>query len=93
MFELLLSEIIVSEANSPSFSDEWDAGQMGCGELVMLLAGRMKSLAAGQILKLTALDHGAHEDIPAWCRMTGHTLVSSAHPIYFIERRKDKREQ
>jgi tRNA 2-thiouridine synthesizing protein A len=82
----------LSGGNTPSFTDEWDAGQMGCGELVMLLAGRMKALAAGQVLKLVALDSGAQEDIPAWCRMTGHSLVSSTHPNYFIQRRQDKLE-
>ncbi len=80
----------LSGGDSPDIDDEWDAGQMGCGELVMLLAGRMKALKAGQVLKLVALDTGALEDIPAWCRMTGHTLVSSGHPHYFIQRRQDK---
>ena len=62
---------------------------MGCGELVMQLAGRMKKLEEGQVIKLVALDSGAPEDIPAWCRMTRHTLVFSSHPNYFIQRRRD----
>lgn len=61
---------------------------MGCGELVLLLATRMRAMQPGQVLKLTALDEGAHEDIPAWCRMTRHALIAKAHPNYFIQRRE-----
>jgi hypothetical protein len=24
--------------------------------------------------------------MPAWCRMTGHTLVSQQHPVYLIKK-------
>lgn len=79
----------MSGTDAPSFNDEWDAGAMGCGELVMQLARRMKNLKEGQVLKLVSLDSGAPEDIPAWCRMTRHNLVFSSHPNYFIQRRQD----
>lgn len=67
---------------------EWDAGELGCGDLVLALRGRMEALAAGAILKLTALDPGAPADIPAWCRMTGHALVHAQHPVYLIRRKE-----
>lgn len=70
-------------------ADRWDAGEMGCGELLIELAGRMKGLGPGQVLELRALDPGAVEDIPAWCGLTGHSLVSARHPIYEIRRRED----
>ncbi len=72
----------------PHADDHWDAGELGCGELVIDLRMRMRALAPQQILRLVALDPGAHADIPAWCGMTGHALVHAAHPVYFI-RRKD----
>ena len=53
---------------------EWDAGDMGCGELVLHLRNRMNVLLPGQMLRLTARDPGAIEDLPAWCRLTGHRL-------------------
>ena len=56
----------------------WDAGELGCGELVLELRSRLARMQAGQVMKLVALDRGAPADLPAWCRMTGHTLVSSA---------------
>jgi hypothetical protein len=27
--------------------------------------------------------------LPAWCRMTGHILVSADHPVYVIQRKTD----
>jgi len=55
----------------------------------MELAPRMKALAPGQVFELTALDPGAVEDIPAWCGLTGHSLVSAQHPVYRIRRREN----
>jgi tRNA 2-thiouridine synthesizing protein A len=68
--------------------ESWDAGELGCGELVLELRSRLARMRAGQVMKLVALDRGAPADLPAWCRMTGHTLVSSAHPVYLIRRRE-----
>jgi tRNA 2-thiouridine synthesizing protein A len=67
---------------------EWDAGDLGCGELVLALRGRMRTLAPGQVLKLVALDPGARADIPAWCRLTDHELVLEQHPVYLIRRKE-----
>jgi tRNA 2-thiouridine synthesizing protein A len=67
----------------------WDAGDMGCGQLVFELRRRMDRLEPGDTLEIVALDPGAPIDIPAWCRMTGHTLVSAEHPTYIIRRRAD----
>ena len=68
---------------------EWDAGDMGCGELVMELRMRLKPMLPGHILKLTARDPGALEDLPAWCRLTGHRLMYADHPVYLIQRKED----
>lgn len=68
---------------------EWDAGNMGCGELVMGLRMRLLSMRPREILKLTATDPGAPQDLPAWCRLTGHELVFSNHPEYWIQRKEN----
>ena len=73
----------------PTISGEWDAGDMGCGELVMALRLRMNDLPAGAILKVNATDTAAPEDLPAWCRLSGHTLVAMHPPTYFIRRKGD----
>ena len=71
-----------------AFDSDWDAGDLACGELVLELRLRMRKLASGQVLRLTALDPGAPADIPAWCRMTSHHLLYSdpAAHLYFIQR-------
>jgi tRNA 2-thiouridine synthesizing protein A len=66
----------------------WDAGDMGCGELVLELRARMARLGPGQVLDLIAHDPGAPADVPAWCRMTGHTLMREEPPRYRIRRKE-----
>ena len=62
---------------------------MGCGQLVFELRRRMNELEPGQTLEVIAHSSGAPTDLPAWCRMTGHELVSAEHPQYVIRRRAD----
>jgi tRNA 2-thiouridine synthesizing protein A len=66
----------------------WDAGELGCGELVLELRFRLEAMRPGQILRLIALDPGAPADLPAWCGLTGHTLLAAAHPVYLIRRKE-----
>lgn len=73
----------------PASSDaEWDAGEMGCGDLVMELRMRLLGMKPGQVLRLVARDPGAPEDLPAWCRLTGHALLGAEHPVYRIRRKE-----
>lgn len=37
----------------------------------------IRDLAVGTLLEVTASDAGTMEDIPAWCRVHGHELVSA----------------
>lgn len=83
------SVAIPAFADRPAADAEWDAGDMGCGELVLELRLRLTAMAPGSVLKLTARDPGAREDLPAWCGMTGHRLLKAQPPEYWIERRKE----
>jgi tRNA 2-thiouridine synthesizing protein A len=60
---------------------------MGCGELILELKRRLAPLPPGTHFHLIARDPGVPEDLPAWCRMTGHTLLSAAPPEFVIGRR------
>ena len=62
---------------------------MGCGQLVFELKVRLQSMEPGERIEVVALSPGAPTDLPAWCRMTGHELVSAEHPVYVIQRRGD----
>lgn len=83
----MLDNVAMPE-KSTNWVSEWDAGAMGCGELVMELRVRLKELEPGQVLRLIAEDPGARQDIPAWCRMTGNLMVEAKHPQYLIERKR-----
>jgi tRNA 2-thiouridine synthesizing protein A len=70
-----------------SADDTWDAGDLGCGELMVELRRRVRIIRPRQTIHLVANDPGAIEDIPAWCRLTGHVLKQADHPDYLIERK------
>jgi tRNA 2-thiouridine synthesizing protein A len=87
-----LAFLPTSQHESPPFKmtkilEEWDAGAMGCGELILELKRRLSALPPGATLKLIAHDPGVPEDLPAWSRMTGNQLVWSSPPEYLIERK------
>ena len=67
-----------------------DLEEMGCGDLAIALMQAMQPLQVGQILKVRALDPGAAEDIPAWCRMRGHRLLAGPneqdHEHYYLQK-------
>ena len=65
----------------------WQAGETGCGVLIVGIKREIAQIDAGERLEVTALDAGARVDIPAWCRMTGHRLVAANHPTYVIARK------
>ena len=76
-----------TSAGAPASATDWDAGDMGCGDLVLELRTRVAELEPGAVLQITATDPGAHGDLPAWCRVTKNPLVHQEHPRYWIQRR------
>ncbi len=67
----------------------WDAGDLACGELLTQLRQRLGELAPGATVQVVARDPGAAEDLPAWCRLTRHTLVEAQPPKFVIRRREE----
>ena len=45
----------------------------------------VKTLPSGTRVTVLASDPGALHDIPAWCRIHGHTMVSTLHDGQRIE--------
>lgn len=66
----------------------WDAGDLGCGELVLELRTRLRALPAGSLFRLVARDPAAPVDMPAWCGLVGHSLLSANHPTYLIRTKR-----
>src|SRR5436853_2619336 len=54
-----------------------DGGDQGCGGgLLLLMLQAIKRLESGSVLEVRSTDPGVREDLPAWCRMTGHELLA-----------------
>lgn len=70
-------------------SSTWDAGELSCGDLVLSLRRRLQGLPPGALLTLIARDPAAPHDLPAWCKLTGHSLLRAEHPHYLIQRKGD----
>lgn len=52
-----------------------DGGDRACGELLLVLAGRMRGMPGGTTVRLVATDPAAVVDLPAWCHLTGHDFL------------------
>lgn len=66
------------------FDTEFDAKELGCGDLVMALFKFFRPLDSGTIVRVKALDGG---DVMAWCRSTGNTLHDGQPPFFLIEKK------
>lgn len=73
--------------NALDIARHWQAGEAGCGGLIVGLKRQVGQMQAGELLQVTARDAGAPADLPAWCRMTGHALVWADHPIYVVKKK------
>ena len=66
----------------------YDAGDKGCAAGPLdEIAALMRRLAPGQTLEVRATDPSVGGDLPAWCRLAGHELVTRDDDHYLIRRR------
>ncbi len=72
----------------PEPADVFDGGDRSCGELILAMKRAIDRLRAGEVLKLICRDPGAKEDLPAWCRITGHRLLWGDGRTFYIQRRE-----
>jgi tRNA 2-thiouridine synthesizing protein A len=54
-----------------------DACNMLCPMPVIKTQNKVNELSNGDVLTVTCTDPGALNDIPAWCRINGHTVVDT----------------
>ena len=54
-----------------------DARNLLCPLPVIRTQNLVKTLANGDILKVICTDPGALNDIPAWCRINGHSVLET----------------
>ncbi|WNF37399.1 sulfurtransferase TusA family protein [Bacillaceae bacterium IKA-2] len=67
--------VVINISNEKECDVIYDAGLAGCGELIMNVFLAVKKMSVGETIHVISYDLGAIEDIPAWCRMQGHTLL------------------
>jgi len=53
-----------------------DAKRMMCPMPVIRTQDKVAQLQKGDTLEVTCTDPGALNDIPAWCRINGHEVIS-----------------
>lgn len=56
---------------------ELDARRLLCPMPVIKAQNKIKELAVGDTLEMTCTDPGVLHDIPAWCKVNGHRVLSS----------------
>ena len=61
-----------------------DTGNTLCPIPVIRAQDRIAELQAGDQLEVTASDPGALNDIPAWCRINGHTVLETREDGYRV---------
>lgn len=70
---------------------ELDATGLFCPEPVMMLHTKVRELAAGDVLKVTATDPSTQRDIPKFCTFLEHQLLDSSEQdgvyIYWIRKK------
>ena len=53
-----------------------DGGDLDCGSgLLLIIRSAMAPLAAGETLLVKSRETSVREDLPAWCRLVGHSLL------------------
>lgn len=66
--------------NSPALPEPdtiCDGGDLDCGSgLLLIIRKAMQPLGAGRILEVRSREGSVKEDLPAWCRLVGHTMVA-----------------
>ena len=58
-----------------------DAKQLLCPLPVIRTQDRVATLKIGDVLTVYCTDPGALSDIPTWCRLHGHTMLSSKEDV------------
>ncbi len=64
-----------------------DARRLLCPMPVIRLQNCIDQQSAGDRVEITCTDPGVMNDIPTWCRINGHRVVSSArqgHEFVFV---------
>jgi len=72
---------------------ELDARRLLCPMPVIKLQDCLNKQTSGTRVEITSTDPGAMNDIPTWCRINGHDLISSKEDgmeyVFLVEKGMD----
>ena len=77
----------MSDLNDVKARKTVDARAMACPGPLLEAKKAIGGVGVGEVLEILSGDKGSREDIPAWCRMTGDTLLRAEPPVYWIRAR------
>ncbi|MCY0876035.1 MAG: sulfurtransferase TusA family protein [Firmicutes bacterium] len=68
-----------------------DGGDLDCGSgLLLIIKKAMDPIREGGILEIRSREPSVEQDLPAWCRMVGHSLVAvsphETHTSYLVQK-------
>jgi uncharacterized OsmC-like protein/TusA-related sulfurtransferase len=82
-------------ADVPEPEGMCDGGDLDCGSgLLLIIRKAMEPVAAGAVLEVRSRERSVREDLPAWCRLVGHTMVTTQdapgdYVYYFVRKKAD----
>jgi TusA-related sulfurtransferase len=74
-------------------------GDLGCGNgLLLIIKEGLAKVAPGELVEIQSRDPTVREDLPAWCRVVGHSLAEVRERgggvvSYFVQRKADTSDQ
>lgn len=72
-----------------------DGGDLDCGSgLLLIIRNAFQPVPPGGVLEVRSREISVKEDLPAWCRMVGHTIVTTEdapneYTHYFLRKKGD----
>ena len=68
----------MTHSESPRPDATCDGGDLDCGSgLLLIIRSAMEPLAGGAVLLVKSREGSVREDLPAWCRMVGHSVLDA----------------
>lgn len=72
------------------FNTELDASGLNCPLPILRCKKAMNGMETSEVIKIVATDPGAVKDFEAYCKQTGHELMSSGEEsgkfVFFIKK-------
>ena len=75
-----------------------DGGDLDCGSgLLLMIRNSFAPVRPGGIIEIQSRESSVREDLPAWCRMVGHRLITSrdgdgGYVHYFVEKKQEQQD-